>query len=102
MALGDLKKRATERQKSGVEDGFINGADERANQHAVKSERKIKSYLFGLTQEANEAVEAMALRSRSNRLSRSDVIRLGVLALSSMQDSDFDKLVEIYFDGKNI
>jgi hypothetical protein len=54
------------------------------------SKAKAKSYLFSLTSEVNLQIEAIALSSKTKRLSRSDVVRLGVAALANMSEDDLN------------
>lgn len=92
MGLADIKKRVKDVAAKDLADSFIAGADTHANQHAGKpvSKAKAKSYLFSMTHEVNLQIEAIALSSKTKRLSRSDVVRLGIAALANMSEDEIN------------
>ena len=99
MALSDLKKRGQNRSSQQLADQFISGASARADGTASASDQKpvrktTKSYLFSLTEEMSEEVTRLSRVHPTKRVTRSDIIRLGVLTVSKMSDDELIALIE--------
>ena len=97
MGLKDLKKRplgkaVTDEEHKALE--FINGAPLSSTSEAVAGASHItkasgyKRTTFSLTDELNEQIDRLSLTSRTFRVSRSDVVRAGVIALMAMPDEE--------------
>ncbi|GFO76618.1 hypothetical protein BPLS_P4517 [Bathymodiolus platifrons methanotrophic gill symbiont] len=52
-----------------------------------------KRYTFSLTTEISENIDRLTLRSKTRRISRSDIIKLGLYSLNSLNDKDFDRII---------
>lgn len=99
MALGDLKKRAETRDSQKLADQFISGASARADGSNVTDEEKpvrktTKSFLFSLTEQMSDEVTRLSRVHPTKRVTRSDIIRLGVLAISNLSDDELIALIE--------
>lgn len=100
MGLKDLKKRntssdaQTEAERKALE--FIGGAaliSASTGQADVSTKQVYKRTTFSLTDELNRQIDMLSLSSRTFRVSRSDVIRAGILALNSMPEAELLELL---------
>ena len=57
------------------------------------SNATFKRYTFSLTTEISENIDSLTLRSKTRRISRSDIIKLGLISLNNLNDNDFNKII---------
>jgi hypothetical protein len=57
------------------------------------SNAKFKRYTFSLTEEISEDIDSLTLRSKTRRISRSDIIKLGLNSLNKLSDKEFNETV---------
>ncbi|TXL05171.1 hypothetical protein BMR07_10595 [Methylococcaceae bacterium CS1] len=52
-----------------------------------------KRYTFSLTTEISENIDRLTLRSKTRRISRSDIIKLGLYSLNSLNDKERYRII---------
>ncbi len=57
------------------------------------SNAKFKRYTFSLTAEVSENIDILTLRSKTRRISRSDIIKLGLNSLNKLSEKEFNEIV---------
>ncbi len=57
------------------------------------SNANFKRYTFSLTTEISENIDSLTLRSKTRRVSRSDIIKTGLILLNELNDKEFDKYI---------
>jgi hypothetical protein len=57
------------------------------------SNANFKRYTFSLTKEISENIDSLTLRSKTRRVSRSDIIKIGILSLNRLNNKEIDKYI---------
>jgi hypothetical protein len=57
------------------------------------SNAKFKRYTFSLTLDISERIDSLTLRSRTQRITRSDIVKIGTEALNRLDDKEFESIV---------
>ncbi len=115
MGLKDLRKPAqaapvmSDDEREAVIDAFIAGAPVKTTSTPAKKTKKRKSFknayvrtTFSLSLRVNENIESLTLVTRKFKVSKSDVIRAGVLALMEMDRPDLLALLARVAKGEAV
>ncbi len=57
------------------------------------SNANFKRYTFSLTTEISDNIDSLTLRSKTQRISRSDIIKIGIISLNELNDKEFEKTI---------
>lgn len=89
MSLKGLNKNDRPKVEEIAQD-FINGAKKRVNAHAAdeKTSRIFERYTFSLTRSTSDEIERLSLTPRNIRVSRSDIVKAGIEALSRLSEEE--------------
>ena len=97
-------KQPTRRRKTDV-DNFINSADadhvtnEIITTLKTKKTVKFKPATFSLDDETKNLINSLSIKSTKNKTSKSDIIKIAVKNLETLEQDNFEKLVEHHFNN---
>lgn len=74
---------------------FINGAQQRVMAHTTggKTNRVFERYTFSLTKSTSDEIDRLSMIPRTVRVSRSDIVKAGIEALSMLSESELLAIV---------
>ncbi len=91
-----MKIKNRQSKKVAVEE-FINSAD---STHAtdnidknVEEKKKYKRVTFSLDEETKKMIEALSIKSTSNKTSNSDIVKIAIRFLNTMNQEEFEQAV---------
>lgn len=92
--LKGLKKTDREQGRPVDAETFIRGATERVNQLKPGRMRHFQRCTFSLTPEMSQLIDQLAAEAPLARISRSDVVKAGILALNAMSEAERQLLLK--------
>lgn len=96
MALGRLKKSASENDKISAED-FISGAKQRMTE-LTPTQKKYKRLTFSLNEQTDRQIDELLVNSQLAKANRSIIIKAAIQQLASLSQEELKQIVAEQLD----